>query len=187
MRVKRGEYGYIRAKKRSSLIKTIIMAVVGIVIFLIGLFLNHMSNRNLFTVLAVLCVLPGAKFLVAFIVLFPHKTVSSEVYEKAKGKLTDGMTLYADLVITSSEKVMHLDLLAVGNGQVIGLVAKDKQELPYIRKYLTGGVHNWGEEYKVKIVESEKTFFAELSGAAPAEVDEEEEKKVKSYILSLIV
>ena len=50
---------------------------------------------------------------------------------------------------------MHLDLAAVGNGQVICLLGQGKQELNYVRKYLTEGVHNWGRNYKVIVVDSE--------------------------------
>ena len=187
MKIKRGDYGYIRARKRNALIKTILMALIGAAIFIAGLFLNKMSNKNIFTVIAVLFVLPVAKSLVAFIVLFPYRTVSKELYEKTQAKLPKGMTLYADLVITSSEKVMHLDLLAVGNGQVIGILGKGRQELSYVRKYLRDGIHNWGEDYKVKIVEGERNFLAELSSVPEEEVDGEEEEKVKSYLISLIV
>ena len=187
MKKKRGDFGYIRAKKRNSLIKTGIMALLGIIVFIIGLLLNHMSNQNLFTVIAVLFVLPGAKSLVAFIVLFPYQTTSKELYEKACGKLAEGMTLYSDMVITSSEKVMHLELLAVGNGQVIGLAGRKNQDLSYLRKYLRDGVLNWGTDYKVKVVEGEKNFLADISGVKRLEVNQEEEEKVKSYLTSLIV
>ena len=187
MKIKRGEFGYIRAKKRNSMIKTAIMALLGIIVFIVGLLLNHMSNQNLFTVLAVLFVLPGAKSLVAFIVLFPYRSVSGELYEKAQEKLSDGMVLYSDMVITSSEKVMHLDLLAVGNGQVIGLAGKKNQDLAYLRKYLRDGVQNWGTDYKVKVVEGEKNFLAEISNVKVEEVNAEEEEHVKSFLTSLIV
>lgn len=187
MKIKRGDFGYIRMKKRNSLVKTGIMAVLGIIVFIIGLLLNHMSNQNLFTVIAVLFVLPGAKSLVAFIVLFPYRTTSKELYDRACEKLSEGMVLYSDLVITSSEKVMHLELLAVGNGQVIGLAGKKNQDLSYLRKYLRDGVHNWGTDYKVKVVEGEKNFLAEISNVKPEEVNAEEEEHVKSFLRSLIV
>lgn len=122
MKIERGDFGYIQARKRKALLGTILMAVIGVAIFVTGLLLNKMSNRNVFTIIAVLFVLPGAKFLVAYIVTFPYQSVSRERYDKVKSALTENMTLYTDLVITSSEKVMHLDFIAVGNGQVIGLV-----------------------------------------------------------------
>lgn len=187
MKIKRGEHGYIKSKKRKALFGTIAIAAIAIIIFLVGFFLNDMSNRNIFTVIAVLGVLPGAKQLIAFIVTFPYKTTSVEKYEKAKNALGEGMELYSDLVITSPEKIMHLDLAVVGNKQVICLLGEGKQEIGYVRKYLTTGVHNWGTSYKVKVVDSEKTFIGEISKVETVEVDETEQKRVKSYLLSLIV
>ena len=82
---------------------------------------------------------------------------------------------------------MQLDFVTVGNGQVLGLVSGEKQDLPYIRGYLTKGVRNWGPDYKVKIFDSEKKFLTEISNVKPEETDGEEEEKVRSYLLSLIV
>lgn len=187
MKIQRGEFGYIKARKRKALLGTLLMALFGIAVFLTGLFLNKMSNQNIFTVIAVLFVLPGAKYLVAYIVTFPYRSVERARYEKAEKVLPEGMKLYTDLVITSPEKVMHLDFAAVGNGYVICLLGQRKQDISYVRKYLTEGVHNWGSDYKVKIIESEKTFLGELAGVKPCEMDEEEEEHVKSYLTSLIV
>ena len=183
MKISRGQLGYLEYKKKRAIAGTIAMAVLGIIVFLVG----FMSNRNIFTVVAVLFALPGAKFLVAFIVAFPYHTVGKEQYDKVKKHLGEGMELYTDLVITSSEKVMSLDFVAVGNNQVIGLTSDKKVEISYIRKYLTDGVANWGDNYKVKIVESEKLFLNELDNVKVVEADEEQEENVKSYIVSLIV
>ena len=187
MAVKRGEFGYLKAKKRKSLLGTLCMALIGVAIFLAGLFLNKMSNKNIFTVIAVLFVLPGAKFLVAYIVTFPYKAVTKERYDAVKEKIGENLQLYTDLVISSSEKIMHLDFIVVGNGQVIGLLGKEKQDIAYVRKYLSTGVKNWGSDYKVKIVESEKMFLTEIANIESKEVDQEEEKNVNSYLISLIV
>lgn len=187
MKIKRGEFGYLKYKKRVSLFGVLLMLILGISVFVAGLLLNDMSNRNIFSVIAVLFVLPGAKYLVALIVSFPYKPVSRERYEKVSSQVREGVVLYTDLVITSSEKVMHLDFVVVGYGQVIGLLGNGKQELTYVRPYLTKGVANWGNDYKVKIFDSEKKFLAELSQMKEKEVDQEEEANVKSYITSLIV
>ncbi|MDD7402387.1 MAG: hypothetical protein SO170_02265 [Butyribacter sp.] len=187
MKAKRGEFGYIKRKKKSALLTTLLMVLLGIIVFVTGLLLNKMSNRNIFTVIAVLFVLPGAKSLVAYIVTFPYQSVSKERYDRVREVLPEQTELYADMVITSAEKVMHLDFAVVGNGQVIGLLGNGKQEISYVRKYLTDGVHNWGPDYKVKIVDSEKTFLNEVKNITPQEVDEKEEEQVKSYLLALIV
>lgn len=190
MKINKCDRGYIEAKKKRSIIYTLITALIGITVFIVGLFLNKMSNRNIFTVIAVLFALPAAKFLVGFIVVFPYHSVSRERYEKVKEHIVEGMELYTDLVITSAEKVMNLDFAAVGNKQVICLVGKKGQDIVYIRKYLSDGVNNWGSGYKVKVVDSEKIFINELDGVKTIEKDEkeqEEEENVKSFLKSLIV
>ena len=187
MKIQRGDFGYIAARKRRALCGVLAMTCIGIAVFVVGLLLNKMSNRNIFTVIAVLFALPGARFLVAFIVMFPYKSVDRKRYDAVAGKLPQNMQLYTDLVVTSAEKIMHLDFVAVGNGQVIGLLGEGKQELSYVRSYLTKGVANWGDDYRVKIVEREKIFLSELAAVEPREVDEEQEEKVKSFLTSLIV
>lgn len=187
MKVKKGEFGYINARKKRALFGVLTMVIIGLAVFFLGLLLNKMSNRNIFTVIAVLFVLPGAKFLVALIVMMPYHSVTEERYEKVKEKLVPASVLYTDLVITSSEKVMHLDFAVVGNGQVLVLLGEGKQEVSYVKKYLTDGVRNWGSGYTVKITESEKTFLADVAAMKEKEVDREEESKVCSYLKSLIV
>lgn len=187
MKIERGGFGYIAARKKRALFGVLLLAVLGVGIFLLGLFLNKMSNRNIFTVLAVLFVLPGAKFLTRLIVLYPYQSVERKRYDKVKEKLVSGAILYTDLVITSPEKVMHLDFAVVGNGQVLALLGTGKQELSYVKKYLTEGVRNWGSGYTVKVTDSEKTFLADVAAMKEKEVDGEEEAKVCSYLTSLIV
>lgn len=163
------------------------MLCIGIAVFLVGLFLNKMSNRNIFTVIAVLFALPGARFLVAFIVLFPYKSVDYRQYNAVVREIPRSMELYTDLVVTSTEKIMHLKFVAVGNGQVIGLLGQGKQDISYVRSYLTKGVANWGDGYRVKIVKEEKNFISQVAAVEPKEVDKDQEDKVKSYLLSLVV
>ncbi|MCD7825610.1 MAG: hypothetical protein LUH14_06595 [Clostridiaceae bacterium] len=187
MNKKRGEFGYLKAKKKKSLLGTFAMALAGFVIFFLGLFLNDMSKQNIFTIIAVLFVLPGAKFLVGYIVVFPYHAVSKERFDRVKEKMPENAQLYTDMVITSAEKVMHLDFAVVGNGQVIALTGPEKQDLAYVRNYLTKGVHNWGTEYKVKILDSEKRFLLEVSAMQVKEADKTEEDRVKSFLISLVV
>lgn len=196
--VKKGEFGYIAKRKKRTIVMSFMILLIAVIIFVAGLLLNKMSKANIFTILAVLCVLPWAKQIVALVVLFPYHSVSRERYEKVKtavkGRI-DGDTdsddpepvrLYTDLVITSSEKIMNLDFVVVGYGQVIALVGKKGQDVAYIRQYLSKGVAQWGD-YKVKIVESEKLFLKDVEGLQPNQTNPEERENVNSYLRSLIV
>ena len=84
MKINKCDRGYIEAKKKRSILLTLLMALLGIVVFLVGFFLNEMSNRNIFTVAAILFVLPGAKFLVGFIVVFPYRSEAGKDMKRLK-------------------------------------------------------------------------------------------------------
>lgn len=187
MRAVKGEFAYLKKRKKGIILWLVCLVVTALAVYITGLLLNKMSNRNIFTVIAILFALPVAKQMVAFILLFPYHSVPQERYQKAADSLPEQMELMADLVITSSEQAMHLDFLAVGNKQVIGLLGDGKQQLSEVRRYLSQGVHNWGDGYKVKIVDSEKMFLQELQQIASVETDLEEENRVKSYLKSLMV
>lgn len=187
LKVKKGEFGYLNKRKKEAVIWIILLAAIALAIYIVGLLLNKMSNRNVFTIIAILFALPIAKQLVAVIVLFPYHSVGQERYQKAADHLPEKMELMADLVITSTEHVMHLDFLVLGQNQVIGLLGDGKQQLSEVRSYLKNGVQNWGSDYKVKIVDSEKLFFQELQTIPKADPDPEEEEKVRIYLRSLIV
>lgn len=187
MKAKKGEFGYLNKRKKGTILWVVLLVGIALAIYIAGLLLNKMSNRNIFTIIAILFALPIAKQLVAMIVLFPYHSVGQERYQMVAERLPEKMELMTDLVITSSEHVMHLDFLVLGQNQVLGLLGNGNQQLSEVRSYLKNGVHNWGSGYKVKIVDSEKLFLQELQSVPEAEPDPEEEERVRSYLYSLIV
>lgn len=188
--LKKGEFGYIDRQKRWRCLMILAILAIAVAIFIIGLLLNKMSRANIFTVFAILCVLPWAKQVVGLIVLFPYHSVTRERYERVQGILEEqglsDVRLYTDLVITSPDKIMNLDFAVVGAGQVIALTGKEGQDIGYIREYLTKGVHHWGE-FRVKVLDSEKLFVRELKEFEGRAADDEESSQVDSYIRSLMV
>ena len=81
-KLERGEYGYLKQKKQKALSGTILMVLIGIVIFVVGLLLNKMEATNIFTVIAVCMVMPAAKYFVSYVVLFPYKPITVETKER---------------------------------------------------------------------------------------------------------
>lgn len=179
------EYGYINYQKIRQLFMTFLMTAIGIFIYFLGCALNKGENTNVFTIIAILMVLPGAKFFVNFVVLFPYHTPDKKQYEELKSCLQEKGVLYSDLVITSKEKVMNLDFLIIQSGCVLGVLGKKDQELPYIQKYLAQGVRNWASGYSVKIYKEYGEFKKGLGSLKPREAESSE--KAEEYLRSLIV
>ena len=101
-KVEKGEFGYLAYKKRRNMIKTIIAFAIVLVIFIIG-FIIWKSKNNYLTMLAVVLVLPAAKFAVSYFVLIPHRNCDEELksaIEERKGELN---SVY-DLVVSNKQK-----------------------------------------------------------------------------------
>lgn len=183
----KGEYGYITKSKRIDIIKMLLYIVVAAAIFIGGLFLNKMSYRNIFTILAILFVLPWARVFVEFVVFFPYKTPNKEDYEKIKEITAAEARLLSDVVITSTERSMGIDFVVMGNGYVFGLTLNKKQNPEEIQKYLRDGVKNWSDSYQVKIHKNMKSFLQDVKNAREKELNPKEREQVESYIFSLMV
>ncbi|SES99076.1 hypothetical protein [[Clostridium] polysaccharolyticum] len=187
MKIKPGQYGFLKKQKMMYVVKMAVCVVAGLSIFLIGLWVNKGNYKNIGSVIAMLSVLPFAKSLTELVVVFPFRDVAKERYEKIAALCGEDAKLMASLVITSDKKVMFLDFAVVWEGNVIVLAGKRETDIPYISEYLTKGVRNWGFDYRVRIVKEEKAFIHAIEDRKPVQVSEEERKHVICYLESLIV
>lgn len=183
----KGEYGYITKTKKYDMIKMLIYMAIAAAIFVVGLLLNKMSYRNIFTIVAILFVLPWAKVLVEFIVMFPYRTPKKEDFEQVQAVLPEDARLLSDLVITSEETPMGLNFMVIGSGYVHAWIMNDKQNADYIQTYLRKGVANWSSAYQVKIHRNKQSFLKGVEEAKAKEIPAKEREQVEEYLLSLIV
>ena len=107
-KVEKGEFGYLAYKKSRNMIKTIIAFAVVLVIFIIG-FIIWKSKNNYLTMLAVVLVLPAAKFAVSYFVLIPHKNCDEELksaIEERKGELNSVYDLVVMAAVISDNQIL---------------------------------------------------------------------------------
>lgn len=155
-KLERGEYGYLKSKKKDVLVHTILMVLIGVAIFIIGLLLNKMEARNVFTIIAICMVLPAAKSFVSVIILFPYKAMDRATKERLDSYAKVSDTILYDVVFTSSEKVMHLDCIYVTGYQIIGYTSRAKDNIQVIQDYFKKELKLRGIAYSVYIATEEK-------------------------------
>ena len=78
---KKGTYGYIKKQKLIELFKALIMLCLSVGIYYLGIYSTG-SNKNLLTFVAVLGILPMAKFAVNFVMFTKATGCSHELHEK---------------------------------------------------------------------------------------------------------
>ena len=97
------------------------------------------------------------------------------------------MIVASDLVITSTEKAMGLNFVAMGSGYVVGVISNEKQNADEIQKYLRKGIHNWSNQYRVKIYRKFEDLLQDVSKAEEKELPVEERTHVEEFVFSLVI
>lgn len=186
-KAKRCEYGHIDAEKRRLLFGAILMVVIAIAVFFLGLLLNKWEKRNIFSVFAVLFVLPWARYVSTLVVMLPFRTSPKAQYEKVSEKLPEGAVLISDYVFSSRESVMGLSYLVLTGHELIGLIAREKEKAQKIQEYLTELLKRQGFSGKVTICDNEASFLKRLSGILEAARTEEEMSELFELLRSMAV
>ena len=107
MKIRKGDYGYIRREKKKRLLVTLGLFVLPAIVFIVGLVLADGNKSNIFTVVAVVGCLPGCRAAVGFIMMVMQKSVDKAVYdaiEAKKGKLLMGYEMYHTGKIESDDR-----------------------------------------------------------------------------------
>ena len=189
---KKFEKGYLNYRKRKLFLNVALNVLAAVVIFIIGLFLNKMQAKNIFSVLALLFVLPVGRSLATFFVLMPYKEMKDKDLLKAEESIEGrGILLYSP-VFTSSENVMHLDLIAVFKGRILGYKEKmDKSvrnEYDYKKKtdaakaYIDKHLKNQGRGDNIVIFDDLDKF---IKAFPENKLSEDEMSEIRSFAESM--
>lgn len=167
--MKKGSYGYIKKKRKKLMLWLLLDIAVAVGIFVLGLVLNNFSNKNIFTVLAMLFTLPGAKIFVSLVVIFPYKGFTQDVYDKVRVVTNNYEEVLYDLVLTSPERVMYIKSMMITDDEYvilpddIMLKAKDsKKYIEYMKMYIGKHMSNYGFEKNIVIINDEYEYIDKL-------------------------
>ena len=185
MRIEKGNLGYIKDRKKVSVFWLILCILVGVAIFVAGYYLNNKTRANVFTVVAILMVLPAAKRVIALIVLLRKKGTSKERFDAICQAAPEAL-VKADYVFTSTDKIMHLDILVIRNGFVLGVIAPSRQDVRYLKKYIAECANKAGG-YKAKLFKNDEELIRFLKKSEASEQNPERDEKVWTYLSTLSV
>ncbi len=186
-RIERCEYGRVRAEKRKNLIGALTMVAIGVAIFVLGLCLNKFEKSNIFTIVAVLFVLPMARYLTTFIVLLPYKTPERALYEQVREAVPEGSILFSDYVFTSGERVMGMSFFVLTGHELIGLTMSEKEKSEKMTEYLTAELKRRAIPGKVVVHKDKERFLSALKKIDAATRTEEEMQELVEFLRSLAV
>ncbi len=161
MKIEQGKYGYINYNKKKTAIKAGIEIAIIIALVAIGYIITK-SKLNYFTVAAVVFALPTGRAIVNLVMAFPHKSMPKEVYDKVAALEDDNIRIIYDLVITSYDKVMEINSLAIKGNTICAYTKDDKLDINKASKYIKDILANNGCNASIKIYKDFEGYLARI-------------------------
>lgn len=121
-RLSKGEYLYLKEKKKAEILKTVCFFGISLALYLIG-YITTGSNKNYLTIIAVLGFLPASKSAVSMIMNLRVKGCSEVAYEKISKVTEEGAY---NLFFTTYDKNYDLSHIYVKGMTVIGFTETKK-------------------------------------------------------------
>lgn len=130
----KGEFGYLNFEKKIATIRTLILFMMALIIFFTGYFWTK-TKANVFSIIAVLALLPACRSLVNMIMYYrtpqyAEKTVS--FVEPIKGNVE---ILY-QLFLTSYQKNFPVSCFAIKGNHLIGYTEFDKCDIQACEQHI---------------------------------------------------
>ncbi len=165
-RYKKGQYGYRNYHRKAELGKVLTGAALILAQLLARGLMDGSSWKNVLTITAILSVLPVANWASPLLASWPYKTMSEELYKKASSYEGKSRMLY-DLIITSREAVMPVDVAAVHPTGVYVYCSAKKVDVKKAECFLKDMFLSHQLKLEVRFLLDEKAFLNCLSGLRP--------------------
>ena len=114
----KGEWGYIRSQRIRVLIMTVILYICALGLYLIGYCTLH-TRKSLWTIFAILSVLPPSKSLVNLIMFMRFKSLTAEIHDRIHSCAGQLAIIY-ELPFTTYEKTYFVDAIACAGNTAAG-------------------------------------------------------------------
>ncbi len=129
----KGMYGFLKIKRIQVLLFTLVLFGLSFGMYFFGLY-HLKTNQSLYTVLAVLGLLPASKSAVKLIMLFRARECDERVYDRLR-QIPYEYVLYS-VYLTMYKNSVAIDCMHVFPKQII-LYTKDEVEEKSVETYLT--------------------------------------------------
>lgn len=187
MKISKGDAGYIKKRKKMTLLKTVLEFGVAFALLFIGISQTE-SRLNVLTIVAILGCLPASKALVEFIMIVPHHSVSNEMAEEIAEK-TKSLTVIFDMVFTSEHNIMPVDCIVISGNTICGYTSNKKTDIVFAAKHVKQIlVANHQTEVSVKLFDNYTAFLSRAEGMQNiASVEKNDTKKKEETIKNIIL
>lgn len=178
----KGQSGYRDYHKKKELLKVLIGAALIIIQLIFREFADSTALKNTLTVMAILSVLPVANIAAPLLASFKYRSLSPMLEKKASAYKEKGVLLY-DLIISSKEQLLPMDVILVMPGDVYAYCTANKADSDKAEQYIKQMLSQHKLDYNVKVIFDENSFFKRLSSLKPKDKNEENDRSDQAVTL----
>lgn len=153
----KGTFGYIRKQTIFEIIKTVVLFAMAFGIFMIG-YTSLGTKRSLWSVFAVLALLPASKSLVGVIMLLRFRSLSAAEYDRLRRALGNIPAIYENVVTTSS-RAYFIPVICCAHSSVTAYMPAYDKELNTVKTHIENVLAAGGHKATVKIFDDENDFL----------------------------
>lgn len=132
MKAEKGDYNYLQQRKITQLLIALGCFILVMIAILTG-YIHYGTTKNIGTVVGIVCVIPAAKFLVTYIIMFPYNVPDKEMYGRLKAY---DVILICAAVMSSEEKVRYAEFIAIRDKHIFVYLNHNASKEQEIQKYL---------------------------------------------------
>lgn len=184
----KGSFGYIRYQKIIRVARTVLSFAAAFLIYLIGYLLNDGDKKNIYTVIAMLGIIPASLSCVGAIMMCMRKPMSQELYHDIR-EAAGSLRMAYELYFTTHDVNLFVDAAAVADGTVAAFTHEDvKQDvIRFMENHIEKSLRASGYHRKVKIFQNEKPFLERLRQMDERGGSNDEDLAVRQTILALVL
>jgi len=161
----KGEYGYIRRQKKVRARVTALLLGICLVIFISG-WIYFGKRENIMTLVAILGVLPAAKWATELIMMLLQKDADADIVAQTE-KIAGGLVHGYELVVTAYEGRIRLDSAVICGHELAAFTVDEKADTAFmeqhIAKILNGNALGGAN---VKIFRDRKKYLERITALA---------------------
>lgn len=136
----KGQFGYLAAARKRSILTTILFFAIALILYIIGI-VQYGSNRNFFTLAAILLCLPGGKAAVRMIMCLRAKGATDEEHAAICAAIGDLPGSY-DLYLTSYTQNFAISHMAYRNKTLVAYSGDPGCQEADFQKHMTQMLKN---------------------------------------------
>lgn len=180
----KGEFLYLEKKKKSEIIKTLIMFGISIALYLSG-YITTGSNKNYLTIVAVLGFLPASKSAVSMIMYLRVKGCSKAAYQFISGKIGENVGAY-NLYFTSYDKNFDISHVFAKGMTIIAFTENEKMAESTFEEHLKTVLKKDGiSGVNIKLYKDRNKYVARIEQMQSLENEKSREKDIMKTLFAV--